>query len=141
MDFIDWRKSPNKIKIESEQEQANARRLREKAFQNYVDAQIREAQEQGKFDNLAGTGKPLQLDTNYEAGDKALGYHVLKSNGYVPAEIELLNEIRSERKRIDAKLENVLHQRKTLINRRFPPLASEKRAFNAMVEKTAVEYE
>lgn len=31
-------------------------------FESWIDRQIREAQEQGAFDNLPGAGKPLQID-------------------------------------------------------------------------------
>ncbi len=141
MDFIDWRKSPEKIKIESEEEKAKANKYRGKAFQRYVEEKIREAEARGDFANLAGAGKPLQLEDDHEAGDKALGYHLLKSNGFVPAEIELIKEINTERAQIETKLKLVLHQRKTLLNRRVPPFASEKRAFNASLEKTTKEYE
>jgi DnaJ homolog subfamily C member 28 len=141
MEFIDWRRSPEKIKITSEEEKAKENKYYGRAFRTYVDERIREAEARGDFENLAGAGKPLSLEDDHEAGEKALGYHLLKSNGYIPFEIELLKEVRVERARVDAKLKQVLHQRKALLNRRVPPFASEKRAFNASVKKAAQEYE
>jgi DnaJ family protein C protein 28 len=141
MEFIDWRKSPEMMKITSEEEKARENKYHGKAFRTYVDERIREAEARGDFENLAGAGKPLSLTDDHEAGDKALGYHLLKNNGYVPFEIELLKEVRADRIRMDAKLEQVLLQRKALLNRRVPPFNSEKRAFNASVKKATQAYE
>lgn len=50
-----------------------------------IDAQIRAAQEQGKFDNLPGFGKPLPKDEGYDlAGEHWMGNHILKQAGYLP---------------------------------------------------------
>jgi len=140
MDFIDWRKTPEKTDTDT-QSSKNAGRKRGKKYQDYIEELIQEAQERGEFSNLQGTGKPLQLDDNPYAGDKALAYHLLKNNGFAPPEVELANEIRKERERAEAKLKRIVHQGKTLRSRRVPPFASEKRAFNSTVEKAASEYD
>ncbi len=140
MDFIDWRKSPGKKSTDA-QAPENDRRKRGKKYQDYVEELIHEAQERGEFSNLRGSGKPLQLDDNPYAGDNAMAYHLLKSNGFAPPEVELANEIRKERERVEAKLKRIVHQGKSLRSRRVPPFASEKRAFNSMVEKAADEYD
>src|SRR6266446_604966 len=111
MDFKDWRKAPNTS--ETEQEPPKVERFRGRRYYDYVEEQIREAQERGEFDNLQGSGKPLHLDDNPYLGDKAMAYGLLKSNQVAPAEIELAKEIRTQ----------------------------EKRAYNASVEKAAAEYE
>src|SRR6266536_6408066 len=103
MEYIDWRKSPEKIKLDKKISEDEVRR-RNKRYRDYVEEQIREAQERGDFSNLPGAGKPLNLDDEPYAGDKAMGYHILKSNGLAPAEIELAKEIRTERERAEAKL-------------------------------------
>ncbi|TMC17221.1 MAG: DUF1992 domain-containing protein [Chloroflexi bacterium] len=139
MDFKDWRKSPDKTTTDAET--APKRKYYGKKFEDYVSEQIREAQERGAFDNLQGMGKPLNLDDNHYAGDKAMGYNLLKSNGFAPKEIELAKEIRTEFERVEAKVAKLRHQGRALRSRRVPPFASEKRAFNTMVEKTASEYE
>jgi DnaJ homolog subfamily C member 28 len=139
MDFKDWRKRPEE---NTEEEKApKVSKYRGRRYYDYIDEQIREAQEQGKFENLQGFGKPLNLDDNPYLGDKALGYNLLKSNGYAPAEIELANEIAKELERAGTGLDKVRHQGQTLRARRVPPFPSEKRAFNAAIEKAAAEYE
>lgn len=142
MDFIDWRKSPEKIQVNSaESAQSQAGRLRGKKFHDYIEEIIHEAQERGDFDHLAGTGKPLNLDDDPYAGDKALGYRLLKNNDSLPSELELAREIRTERERIDAKIAKTIHRGEALRARRVPPFPSEKRAFNTTVAKVAAEYE
>ena len=139
MEFIDWRKSPQKVTIESKPEEAAHKRL--KRYRDYVEEQISEAQARGDFSNLPGAGKPLQFDDESHLGDKALGYHLLKNNGYAPTEVELSKEIRKEQERAEAKLERVKRQSKRLRTRRVPPFNSEKRSFNTAVKKAASEYE
>lgn len=139
MDFTDWRKAPDKNPADSET--APIRKYYGKKFEDFISEQIREAQARGAFDNLQGTGKPLNLDDDLYAGDKAMGYHLLKNNGYAPKEIELAKEIRREYERIEAKVAKLRHQGRTLRSRRVPPFASEKRAYNVAVEKTGAEYE
>src|SRR5260370_1853071 len=131
MDFKDWRKSPDKIN--GEPEGPITGKYRGKRFFDYVEEQIQEAQARGEFDNLPGFGKPLDLDSNQFAGDKALAYGMLKQNGFAPPEIELTKEIRSESEKAEAKLAKLLHRGNSFRMRRIPPPASEKRAFNVDV--------
>jgi hypothetical protein len=59
-----------------------------------IEEQIRRAIEAGEFDNLEGKGKPLDLDTYFAAPeDVRLGYGLLKSNNFVPEEVERMKEI------------------------------------------------
>src|SRR6266702_332059 len=139
MDYKDWRKLPGKRPAETET--AAIKKYYGKRFEDFIGEQIREAQALGEFDNLQGTGQPLNLDDNLFAGDKAMGYNLLKSNGFAPKEIELAKEIRSEFEHIEAKAAQLRHQGRTLRSRRVPPFASEKRAYNIAVEKTGTEYE
>jgi|SRR6266487_1110608 len=139
MEFKDWRKSPDKMI--DEQETPKIRRYRGKQYFDFIDEQIREAQDRGEFDNLPGKGKPLNLDDNLFTGDKAMAYNLLKQNGYAPPEIELAKEIRTEFEKAQEKLEKLRHQRKSLCTRRIPPFGSEKRAFNHAVEKATTEYD
>ena len=139
MDFKDWRNTPEKRPTEAET--TARRKYYGRRFEDYIGEQIREAQARGDFDNLPGAGKPLNLEENLFAGDKSMGYNLLKSNGYAPKEIELTKEIRSEFEHIEAKVARLCRQGRSLRSRRVPPFASEKRAFNAVVEKTAAEYE
>ncbi len=139
MDFKDWRKTPDK-QPSQETERAKENKYHGRRFFDYVGEQIREAQARGDFDNLPGAGKPLNLSDNPYAGDSAQGYHLLKSNGYAPFEIELAKEIRNEVKRMEARLARVRQQGQSLRSRRVPPSPSEKRAYNAAVEKASAAY-
>jgi len=139
MEFIDWRKG-RQTQSDSAQKRSDEN-ARKKAYTHYVEEQIYDAMERGLFDNLPGYGKPLKLDDNPYAGDREMGYHLLKNNGYAPSEVELIKDIRTTRERVEAKIEHVVKRGKTLRTRRVPPFPSEKRAFNISVEKAAVEYE
>ncbi len=64
-------------------------------FDSIVEKKIREALEQGKFDNLQGHGKPLNLeDDNHVPEDLKLCHKILKNAGCVPKELEIHIEIR-----------------------------------------------
>ena len=139
MEFKDWRKAADATS--NDRQQAKAAKQRSKQYRDYIEEQIHNAQERGDFDNLPGSGKPLNLDDNRYAGDRALGYSLLKSNGYAPREVELSKEIRTAAERAEAKLAKVRHLGQTLRTRRVPPFPSEKRSFNVSVEKAATEYE
>jgi hypothetical protein len=61
---------------------------------NSVEERIKEAIANGEFDNLEGAGKPLNFDDYFAAPeDVRMGYSVLKSNKFVPEEIDRLKEI------------------------------------------------
>lgn len=141
MDFVDWRKSPEKMKLNRETTETRPNRFRGQRFHDYIEEIIQQAQERGEFSNLAGMGKPLNLSDDHAAGDNAMAYRLLKNNDCAPPEIELVKEVRSERERIDAKIARVIREGERLRARRVPPFPSEKRAFNTVVEKTACEYE
>ena len=63
-------------------------------WENWIDQQIREAQERGEFDDLPGMGKPLDLTPNPFAQDRELEFKVLKDAGFAPEWIELDKAIR-----------------------------------------------
>lgn len=64
-------------------------------FDSIVEKRIREAMEEGKFDNLPGHGKPLCLDDDSNVPDDLkLAYKILKNAGCVPKELELNFEIK-----------------------------------------------
>lgn len=70
-----------------------------------IDEQIRNAIEAGEFDNLEGAGKPLDLHSYFSVPeDLRMGYSVLKSNKFVPEEVERLKEIGELREKIKASL-------------------------------------
>ncbi len=65
-------------------------------MQKLIEEKIREAIERGEFDNLAGKGEPLDLESYFATPEELrLGYSVLKSAGCVPEEVALQKEIES----------------------------------------------
>ncbi len=63
-------------------------------FDKLVEERIKNAQKKGDFNNLSGSGKPLDLDDNScVAEDLRLAYKILKNADFVPPEIEIKNEI------------------------------------------------
>lgn len=139
MDFKDWRKAPDKTSDEPEPPKIG--RYRGKQYFDYIDEQIKEAQARGEFDNLPGSGKPLNLSDNPFTGDRAAAYSLLKQNGYAPPEVELAKEIRNEFEKAQEKLKKLCYQRKSLSTRHVPPFGSEKRAFHHAVEQATTEYD
>jgi len=139
MDFKDWRQAT--AQPEGEKEHAPGGRFHGGRFSDYIEEQIRAAEERGAFRNLRGLGQPLKLDTNPYAGEKALGYSLLKSNGYAPVEIELAREIRQQQERLEAQRAALIRRGRELRRRRVAPFASEKRAYNNAVNKTLAAYE
>ena len=64
------------------------------SFSRIAENRIREAMEQGEFDNLPGAGQPLSLEEYFSTPeDLRLAYSVLKNANCRPLEVELLNEI------------------------------------------------
>lgn len=54
-----------------------------------IEKKIRDAQAEGKFDNLQGQGRPLNLDENpFEDPAWRLANHLLKENGFRPDWLE-----------------------------------------------------
>ena len=63
-------------------------------FARIVEERIREAQQQGAFDNLPGKGKPIVLeDLSTVPEDLRMAYHILKNAHVLPPEAELRKEI------------------------------------------------
>jgi hypothetical protein len=64
-----------------------------------VETRIAQAQRAGAFDDLPGTGKPLDLgDDRLVPEDIRVAYRILKNAGCVPAELEALKEAASLRR-------------------------------------------
>ncbi|HYX66540.1 MAG TPA: DnaJ family domain-containing protein [Burkholderiales bacterium] len=75
------------------------------ALELLAEKKIREAIERGELDDLPGAGRPLELvDDALVPEDLRLAYRILKNAGYVPPEVEALNEI-SELERFVASAE------------------------------------
>jgi hypothetical protein len=68
-------------------------------WESLIDQKIREAMAAGEFDNLAGTGQPIDLSENpYEDANWRTAHRLLRNAGFAPSWIE-------ERKDIEAELE------------------------------------
>ena len=71
-------------------------------FDKLVESIIKEAQEQGEFDNLPGKGKPIDLTAYFDTPeDVRMAYSVLKNARINSHEAELLKEI-AELKQVHA---------------------------------------
>ncbi|HZC05830.1 MAG TPA: DnaJ family domain-containing protein [Ktedonobacterales bacterium] len=112
---------------------------RRRAVRDIVEQRIQEAREEGKFDNLRGAGKPLRLDDDIWAGDKALAYHLLKSNDVSPQELERGREVDMELTRAEEPVRALRHYRDTLRSRRYV-FASDRRAYNLQHAATERRY-
>ena len=63
-------------------------------FHRIIEERIRRAQKKGVFENLEGSGKPLNLeDDRHIAEDLRLAHKILKNADCLPPEIELKKEI------------------------------------------------
>jgi DnaJ-like protein len=82
------------------------------SLEKFVEEQVRRAIEAGEFDNLRGKGKPLDLRAYFETPeDLRLAYSLLKSNDFVPEEVELLREIQGLKDRFDSSRDETEKQR------------------------------
>ncbi len=76
-----------------------------KTWESLIDRQIREAMEEGKFDDLPHQGAPLPIDDNPYAGEWALAFHMLKNAGVAPPWVEANKELSGLLARRDAIIE------------------------------------
>ncbi|MBI2506449.1 MAG: DUF1992 domain-containing protein [Candidatus Latescibacteria bacterium] len=68
-----------------------------------VEDKIRQAMAEGKFDNLPGKGKPVDLEAYFQTPEYLrMAYSVLKSADFVPQEVQLLKEIEALREQLAA---------------------------------------
>jgi hypothetical protein len=67
-------------------------------FEKIIEERILQAQRRGEFENLPGSGKPLEIeDDRHIPEDLRLAYKILKNAGCIPPEIELKKEIHQTR--------------------------------------------
>lgn len=90
------------------------------SIESAIEQKIREAMERGEFDNLAGRGKPLDLDAYFNTPeDLRMAFAMLKSNDFVPEEVEIFKEIAELKEKLPragdeaerAELQKRLHDR------------------------------
>ena len=64
-------------------------------FTKIVEERIRKAQKKGEFENLEGSGEPLDLLNDQTVAEELrLAYKILKNADCIPPELELKKEIR-----------------------------------------------
>ena len=64
------------------------------SWRRIAEARIREAIEQGVFENLPGAGKPLDLDEYFNTPeDLRMAFSILKNANCAPPEVEMLKEV------------------------------------------------
>jgi hypothetical protein len=75
-----------------------------KHWESLIDQKIREAMDQGEFDDLPGKGKPVDTSENpFEDPEMRLAHRMLRNAGFAPSWIE-------ERKDIDSEFEIARNQ-------------------------------
>lgn len=63
-------------------------------FWKIAERRISEAMERGEFENLTGAGTPLVIEEDlWVPEDLRMSYRLLKTQGYIPPELELRKEI------------------------------------------------
>lgn len=68
---------------------------------DWIEQKILAAQAKGEFENLPGTGQPLNLDDDvFVPDDLKVAYRVLKNAGVQPAELTAYQEIQELRKQL-----------------------------------------
>lgn len=64
------------------------------SIESAIEEKIKQAIARGEFDNLSGKGKPLDLNTYFNTPeDMRMAFAMLRSNEFVPEEVEMLKEI------------------------------------------------
>ena len=78
------------------------------AFQRIVEKRIKEAEKRGAFDDLPGSGEPLEFeDDSRIPEDLRMAYKILKNADCLPPEVLLKKEIRQ----MEDMLENIPDER------------------------------
>jgi len=64
------------------------------AFDDLIERRIDEARRQGAFDDLPGSGRPLELDDDRLVPEELrVAYRILRNAGFVPPEVEALRDV------------------------------------------------
>jgi hypothetical protein len=83
-------------------------------FDFLAEQKIAEAISRGDLDELPGAGRPLELDDDPLVPEELrLAYRILKNAGYVPPEVQALNEIGELERLLQAPAEVAAHARAT----------------------------
>jgi hypothetical protein len=100
------------------------------SLEKFIDEQIRKAIEAGEFDDLAGKGRPLDLKAYFETPeDLRMAYSILKSNNFLPEEVEMLREVERLKMRLEASSDE---EQKRILKKE---ITEKTYAFNMLIEK------
>jgi hypothetical protein len=91
------RRPPNRIDEHGERQVAPT-------WESLVDRQIREAMDEGKFDDLPFRGEPLPRENDQFAGEWAMAFTMLRNAGAAPPWITADKDVRALLERRDAVL-------------------------------------
>lgn len=84
------------------------RRFAKENYDHWLDQQINQAQSNGAFDKLEGTGKRQNLgDDALVPEHERLGYRMLKTSGFAPPWVEARKDLDEQRAEIDQWLARV----------------------------------
>ena len=83
-------------------------------FEKLIEQRINDAKLKGAFDNLPGTGKPLDLEEGCNVSeDLRLAYKILKNADCIPPELEVRKEIKKTEDLLEG-MEDTYEQYRTL---------------------------
>jgi hypothetical protein len=100
------------------------------SLEKFIDDQISRAIEAGEFDDLPGKGKPLDLRAYFETPeDLRMTYSILKSNNFLPEEVDMLRDINALKERLEAAVDE--EQKRTLSKK----ISEKTYIFNMLIEK------
>ncbi len=90
-------KNENKSEKLTEEEKLREHRMRMRfGWDDLIEEMIQEGQDKGAFENLRGTGKPLNLKKNSFGSEWDMAHGIMKENKVLPAWIEQRNHITAE---------------------------------------------
>ncbi|MGE5398362.1 MAG: DnaJ family domain-containing protein [Chitinophagales bacterium] len=101
------------IMIKAQQARGTARYMA--SVEDLVEERIRKAREKGDFDNLAGKGKPINLEENpMEPADMRMANKILKDAGFAPYWIQLGNDIDAAQEQLWRDIERFKNQQRVI---------------------------
>ena len=115
------------------------RRQTAPSWESLVERQIREAMEQGAFDDLPYQGERLPIEDDSAAGEWAMAYHMLRSAGAAPPWIELDKEARRQLAALEALIERAPRMSPLSHRRARADLAAIVAAVNRATERVNAE--
>lgn len=69
--------------------------------ENLADIKIKQAMAEGQFDNLPGTGKPIDLSHYHDLPEHLrTAYQMIKNSGFVPEEVRLKKEMETLKEKL-----------------------------------------